>query len=254
MPGTDAEMAPRRRIATSPHTISVFPGHSARCGSIIGGDAFTSSSWLTPTPVTDSFSEPVPDAVAATAKGPETSLTELLGELRAGRRDVLDRILPLVYNELRRVAHRELAARPSDTLSTTALVHEVYLRLFDNESERSWKDRAHFLGVAAIAMRGILVDFARRRVAAKHGGTRQRVTLDEEIVGSLEDRSELLLELDEALTDLAAVDERLVRVVECRFFGGMTEPETATALGVTERTVRRDWVKARGLLYDALRG
>jgi RNA polymerase sigma factor (TIGR02999 family) len=188
------------------------------------------------------------------AEGHETTLTGLLGELRAGRRDVLDRILPLVYDELRRVAHRELAARPSDTLSTTALVHEVYLKFFEHDSERDWKNRAHFLGVAAIAMRGILVDLARRRVAAKRGGTRRRVTLEEEIVGSLEDRSELLLDIDEALSELASVDERLARVVECRFFGGMTDQETATALGVTERTVRRDWVKARGLLYDALRG
>lgn len=207
-----------------------------------------------PSPVANTPSDPVPDGADSAATAHETSLTRLLGELRAGRRDVLDRILPLVYNELRRVAHRELAVRPADTLSTTALVHEVYLRLFANESERNWKNRAHFLGVAAIAMRGILVDLARRRVAAKHGGTRQRVTLDEELVGSLENRSALLLELDDALTELAAVDERLARVVECRFFGGMTEPETATALGVTERTVRRDWVKARGLLYNALRG
>jgi RNA polymerase sigma factor (TIGR02999 family) len=211
-------------------------------------------------PVADAHSDPTPtptpapSASAASAAGSETSLTELLGELRAGRREALDRILPLVYSELRRVAHRELKARPSDTLNTTALVHEVYLRLFDNESERSWKNRAHFLGVAAIAMRGILVDLARRRGAAKRGGTRRPVTLDEDLVGSLEDRAELLLDLDEALTDLAALDDRLARVVECRFFGGMTDQETASALGVTERTVRRDWVMARGLLYDALRG
>jgi RNA polymerase sigma factor (TIGR02999 family) len=204
--------------------------------------------------VADIHSDPVPGTAAAPSpEGLDTSLTELLGALRAGRRDVLNRILPLVYHELRRVAHRELLARPSETLSTTALVHEVYLKLFDRESARDWKNRAHFLGVASIAMRGILVDLARGRVAEKRGGTRRRVVLDEALVGSLEDRSELLLELDDALTELAGIDERLARVVECRFFGGMTEQETATALGITERTVRRDWVKARGLLYDALR-
>jgi RNA polymerase sigma factor (TIGR02999 family) len=191
---------------------------------------------------------------AASTDESETSLTELLGELRAGRRDVLDRILPLVYDELRRVAHRERAVRPADTLSTTGLVHEVYLRLFENGAERNWSNRAHFLCIAAVAMRGILVDLARRRVAEKRGGSRQRVELDEALIGSLEDRSEVLLDLDEALTELAVVDDRLARVVECRFFGGMTEPEIAAVLGVTERTVRRDWVKARGLLYDALRG
>jgi RNA polymerase sigma factor (TIGR02999 family) len=204
--------------------------------------------------VADKNSNPALGPTAASTDESETSLTELLGELRAGRRDVLDRILPLVYDELHRVAHRERAVRPADTLSTTALVHEVYLRLFENGTERNWSNRAHFLSIAAVAMRGILVDLARRRVAEKRGGSRQRVELDEALIGSLDDRSEVLLDLDEALTELAAVDDRLARVVECRFFGGMTEPEIAAVLGVTERTVRRDWVKARGLLYDALRG
>jgi RNA polymerase sigma factor (TIGR02999 family) len=194
-------------------------------------------------PVTDPPSAP---------EGDETTFAAVLAELRAGRREALDRLLPLVYHELRRVAHRQLRNRPNDTLSTTALVHEVYLKLAHHEGEADWRDRAHFLSVAAIAMRHILVDLARRRTSEKRGGSRKRVDFEEGLVGTLEDRSEALVDLDEALTDLAAVDERLARVVECRFFGGMTEQETAAAMGVTERTVRRDWTKARALLYEAL--
>jgi RNA polymerase sigma factor (TIGR02999 family) len=178
------------------------------------------------------------------------SITGLLGELRAGRRDAFDQLLPLVYHELRRTARRELAVRPSDTLSTTALVHELYLKL--SRSPRSdWRNRSHFLGVAAVAMRHILVDRARRRTAEKRGGAHRNVTLDDDLTAT-DAQAEWLLELHEALDQLALLDARLARVVECRFFGGMTEQETAEALGVTERTVRRDWVKARGLLYQAL--
>ena len=177
-------------------------------------------------------------------------ITELLGELRGGRREAFDQILPLVYHELRRVARRELATRPSDTLSTTALVHELYLKLSRAQSA-DWRDRAHFLSVAAVAMRHILVDRARRRTAEKRGGTHRHVTLDDQLARS-DSQAESLLELHDALEKLALIDERLARVVECRFFGGMTEQETAEALGITERTVRRDWIKARGLLYQAL--
>ena len=181
---------------------------------------------------------------------PAASITELLADLRAGRRDALDEILPLVYQELRRVARRELAARPSDSLSATALVHELYLK-FTRAGRADWRDRAHFLGVAAVAMRHILVDRARRRTAEKRGGTQAYVTLEDELVVS-DNHAESLLELHDALDQLARLDERLARVVECRFFGGMTEQETAEALGIAVRTVRRDWIKARGLLYEAL--
>ena len=175
----------------------------------------------------------------------------MLADLRSGRREAFDRILPLVYHELRRAARRELMIRPSDTLSTTALVHELYLKL--SRAERAdWRNRAHFLGVAAVAMRHILVDRARRRTADKRGGMHRHVTLEDGLAAATDGRAESLLELHEALDQLALIDERLARVVECRFFGGMTERETAEALSVTERTVRRDWVKARGLLYQAL--
>lgn len=186
----------------------------------------------------------------AASHGDQSCITELLADLRAGRREAFDQILPLVYHELRRAARRELAARPSDTLSTTALVHELYLK-FSHARRADWQNRAHFLSVAAVAMRHILVDRARRRVAEKRGGAHRTVTLDDALV-AVDTNAESLLELHEALDHLATLDQRLARVVECRFFGGMTEQETAEALGITERTVRRDWVKARALLTHFL--
>jgi RNA polymerase sigma factor (TIGR02999 family) len=179
-----------------------------------------------------------------------TGITELLADLRAGRREAFDQIVPLVYHELRRTARRELAVRPSDSLSTTALVHELYLK-FSRVGRADWRDRSHFLGVAAVAMRHILVDRARRRTAEKRGGPSPDVTLDDELT-VIDNQAESLLELHEALDHLARLDERLARVVEFRFFGGMTEQETADALRIAVRTVRRDWIKARGLLYQAL--
>lgn len=183
-------------------------------------------------------------------KDDTTRVTELLADLRSGKREAFDQILPLVYHELRRVARRELAVRPNDSLSTTALVHELYLK-FARAERADWKNRAHFLSVASVAMRHILVDRARRRAAEKRGGPHRHVTLDENLAPAT-DHAESLLELHEALERLAQLNERLARVVECRFFGGMTEQETAEALHIGVRTVRRDWIKARGLLYHAL--
>jgi RNA polymerase sigma factor (TIGR02999 family) len=181
---------------------------------------------------------------------PGSSITQLLADLRGGRREAFDQILPLVYHELRRAARRELGNRPSDSLSTTALVPEMYLK-FSRAERNDWRNRAHFLGVASVAMRHILVDRARRRKAEKRGGPHRHVTLDDGVTAA-DSQAESLLELHEALDHLAKLDERLARVVECRFFGGMTEQETAEALHVTVRTIRRDWIKARGLLYQAL--
>ena len=181
----------------------------------------------------------------------------LLEQLRDGDAAALDRLLPLVYDELRGVARRELRRqRPGGTLDTTALVHEAYLKLVDRSSVRP-TDRAHFLGIAARAMRQVLVDHARRHAAAKRGGDACRVTFDEGAVAAglvADERADALLALDEALTRLAALNDRLGRVVECRFFGGLSEQETADALGVTARTVRRDWVKARAWLHRELHG
>lgn len=165
--------------------------------------------------------------------------------------EALDRLLPLVYDELRRLAHARLMAEPAGhTLSTTDLVHEAYLRLAEQTHVR-WGNRAHFLGVASMAMRRLLVDHARRHGAAKRGGERVRVPLDASNL-SVEARAETLVELDHALDRLAGIDQRLSRVVECRFFGGLTEEDTAKALGVTARTVRNRWAAAKGLLYVEL--
>jgi RNA polymerase sigma factor (TIGR02999 family) len=180
-----------------------------------------------------------------------TPATDVLTELRSEGGESLDRLLPLVYQELRAMAHRQLAARGRGaTLQTTALVHEAYLKLVD-QSRADWRDRAHFMAVASIAMRHVLVDRAKARVALKRGGGFQRITFDEQEFGA-DDQPEALLQLDEALERLGEVGPRLVRVVECRFFGGLSEDEIAEALGLTVRTVQRDWAKARMMLRRAL--
>jgi RNA polymerase sigma factor (TIGR02999 family) len=183
---------------------------------------------------------------------PDTEpVTELLLELRDGRAGVMDRLYPLVYDELRRIAHRALRGeRTGHTIGTTGLVHEAYLRLVD-QARLEYRDRGHFYGIAARAMRHILVDYARRHRAAKRGGAQKMIVLDEALLG-VEDRAEALLALDEALKELETLDPRLGQVVQCRFFGGLTEEETGEVLGVTARTVRRDWLKAKGWLYHQL--
>jgi RNA polymerase sigma factor (TIGR02999 family) len=166
----------------------------------------------------------------------------------------MDRLFPLVYEELRRVAHRALRGeRTAHTLGTTGLVHEAFIRLAD-QTRLEVHDRAHFYGVAARAMRHILVDYARRHAASKRGGPERKVVpLDDALVG-VEQRADALLALDEALSELERIDPRLGQVVQCRFFGGLTEEETGEVLGVTARTVRRDWLKAKGWLHHHLSG
>jgi RNA polymerase sigma factor (TIGR02999 family) len=172
-------------------------------------------------------------------------------EIRKPRRESLDRLLPAVYAELRAIAHRNLAAHGhAGSLATTGLVHEAYLKLVD-QSQVDWSDRAHFLALASVAMRHLLVDEARSRAALKRGGERTQVTLDDETI-AIDTSAETLLAIEDALDRLAAAEPRLAKVVECRFFGGLTEKETAEALGITERTVARDWIKARVLLRRAL--
>ena len=164
----------------------------------------------------------------------------------------LDAVFPMVYGELRRIAHQHLAReRSGHTLSTTDLVHEAYVRLVD-QTGIPVHERPRFFVVAATAMRRVLIEYARRRQSAKRGGGVELLALDD-AAAAADDSSEMLLALDEALTRLAALDERLARVVECRYFGGLTEEETAEALGITARTVRRDWVKAKEWLYNDLR-
>ena len=176
---------------------------------------------------------------------------DVLEALRTGGRSALDRLIPLLYRELHEIAHRHLLIRGDGaTLETTALVHEAYLKLVD-QSQARWNDRAHFLAVAAVAMRHILVDRAKARTALKRGGPRLAVTLEEDVI-AIDDQPDALLQLDEALERLRTLDERLARVVDCRFFGGMSHEEIAEALGVTARTVERDWVKARVLLREEM--
>jgi RNA polymerase sigma factor (TIGR02999 family) len=180
-----------------------------------------------------------------------SEITELLVAWREGDGDALDRLLPLVYDELRRLAHVRLAGERNDhTLRTTELIHEAYIRLVD-ASRVQWRDRGHFFAAASGAMRRVLVDYARRYRAAKRGGGHAAVTLGENDI-PLEQRADMLIALDDALQRLEHVDERLCRVVECRYFAGLSDNEIAEALGVTSRTVRRDWVKARGWLYEEL--
>ena len=177
---------------------------------------------------------------------PERS-TDLLLELRAGSADAAERLYAAVYPELRRIAHRYLLGeREGHTLGTTGLVHETYLRMVDAQRV-DWSDRGHFYRVASTAMRHILVDYARKHRAARRGGGLTVGFLDDQV--GMAARSDMLLALDEALERLAALSRRMSQVVECRFFGGLTEDETAEALGVTARTVQRDWAKARAWLY-----
>jgi RNA polymerase sigma factor (TIGR02999 family) len=178
-------------------------------------------------------------------------LTDLLVAWSTGDETARSRLIDAVYNELRGLARGYLRHERADhSLAPTALVHEAYLKLVD-QSLASWHDRLHFLALASVAMRHVLVDRARARVAKKRGGGARRVPLHGNEI-AVEDQAEALLQLEDALTRLAKTEPRLARVVECRFFGGLTEEEVATALGLTTRTVQRDWVRARQLLRTAL--
>ncbi len=188
----------------------------------------------------------------STNKPPKRSdVTVLLSQARQGDSEALEAVMPVVYEELRAIARRQIHHRSADqTLNTTALVHEAFLKLSRSASP-AFEDRCHFFAVAAVAMRQILVDYARRRSAEKRGGGWKRVDLDAENL-DLASESELVLDIDDALHKLTDLNPRLTQVVECRFFAGMNEEETALALGVTDRTVRRDWVKARAWLHAEL--
>ena len=183
---------------------------------------------------------------------PAADVTALLADLRAGDEAAVDAILPHVYAELQDMAHRQLRGeREGHTLNTTALVHEAYLKLV-RQDQADWQNRAHFLSVAALAMRRILINYAKKRQAEKRGGGAVLATLEEGAVGHAT-RTDELLALDEALDRLAARSERQARVVELAFFGGLTQPEIGEALGIGEATVRRDWRMARAWLSHELR-
>ena len=180
-------------------------------------------------------------------------ITERLLALRGGDTEALNQLIPLVYERLRAMAHARLSGQgPGASLDTTALVHEAYLKLV-NQSQVEWRDRTHFFAVAATAMRQIVVDRARRRGARKRGGAVRAALLDDSGPG-VDARAEEILALDQALAQLGALSERLVKMVELRFFAGLSIEETAEVLGLDARTVNRDWRVARSLLFRALSG
>ena len=169
-----------------------------------------------------------------------------------GDRSVLDQLLPFVYDELHRQAHRYLRReRDNHTLQTTALIHEAYLKLVDQRAVQ-WQNRAHFFGIAAQSMRRILVDYARTKHREKRGGVAADLPLDEALLIAAAGQDIDLLALDEALTRLAAIDEQQARVVELKYFSGLSIEETAEALGISPATVKRDWQMAKAWLRHEL--
>ena len=181
-----------------------------------------------------------------------TNVTDLLIEWGEGDQEALNKLMPLVYDELRRLASRHLRhERPGHTLQTTALVHEAYLKLVDQKSA-NWLNRVQFFAVASQVMRHILVDYARSHNAAKRGGDYVRISLDGAMIVSKEKSGDLMV-LDEALNKLETIDPQQSRVVEMRVFGGLSVEETAEALGVSPRTVKREWSMAKAWLHQQIK-
>jgi RNA polymerase sigma factor (TIGR02999 family) len=177
--------------------------------------------------------------------------TQILDDLQGGDHSAVDRLFPVVYGELRNLAAQYLAReRKSHTLQPTALVHEAYLKLID-QTRVDWRGRTHFFAIGAQAMRRVLVDHARQHRAAKRGGGRQRITLDENLFAGSQ-REEDVLALEDALTKLAALDPRQARMVELRFFGGLTVDEVAEVLEMSKRSVEREWTMVRSWLRREL--
>lgn len=178
-------------------------------------------------------------------------VTQILQRYGTGDEHAFDQVMDMVYEDLRRIAHRQLRrARFGDTLATTGLVHEAYLKLVD-QTRAQYQDRNHFFAITAHAMRQIIVDYARKRFAKKRGGGQIPDTFDDERIAA-EREAERILAVDQALEQLKEIDERMLRVVECRFFSGLTEQETADALGMSLRTVQRTWMRARAWLKETL--
>ena len=185
---------------------------------------------------------------------PAEPIAELLDAVRQGDHAASERLFSALYGELRRIARRERRRlNAGETLNTTAVVHEAYVRLL-HDRDLPWESRAHLLGTAAVAMRRLLVDRARERQALKRGGGVAPLDLDADVDRAATRAGEEMLALDEALRRLEQVDPRLSRVVELRFFGGLSEEETGRILGMAERTVRRDWLKAKAFLHSQLAG
>jgi RNA polymerase sigma factor (TIGR02999 family) len=190
--------------------------------------------------------------MSAPEKAADTGqVTRLLASVREGNRDAIDRVFDLVYAELHSAARRQLArARPGQTLETTVLVHEAYLKLVDS-AQSNWADRGHFFAVAAKAMRQIIIDYARWTTRQKRGGGVHKISLEDVDVAS-EDRAGELIALDEALTKLESLSERLARLVELRFFAGLSIEETAETMSMPPHQVKREWRKARAFLFQSI--
>src|SRR5262245_8650829 len=181
-----------------------------------------------------------------------SDVTRILSAIDQGDLQAAEQLLPLVYDELRKLAALQMAYdRPGDTLNPTALVHEAYLRLIGERNERRYHDRSHFFAAAATAMRHIRIDQARRKKTQKHGGNVQHFDLDDVAAPAAEDE---FLALDGALTRLAALDARKAQLVELRFFAGLSSDQAAAVLGISPTTADRDWIFARAWLRDAVRG
>jgi len=179
------------------------------------------------------------------------SVTRLLVDASAGKQDAVNTLFPIVYAEMRRLAASYLRReRPGHTLQSTALVHEAYLRLINQKV--SWQNRAHFLGIAAQTMRRILLDHAKRRIAAKRGGGQLTLRIDESVIAG-KGRDLNLIALDKALSELEKIDPIRSRIVEMRFFGGLSNEEAAEVLGVSAPTVQRQWAGARAWLFQAMK-
>ncbi|MEW6208017.1 MAG: sigma-70 family RNA polymerase sigma factor [Acidobacteriota bacterium] len=184
----------------------------------------------------------------------QSDITKLLIDLSDGDQAALDKLIPLVYSELRQMAARYLRREAAPhTLQTTALVHEAYLKLVDQKKVR-WQNRSHFFAIAAQAMRRILIDHARTRLSARRGGSEQKIALDDGAIDISEERASSLVALDEALERLAEIDPQKSRIVELRFFGGLSIEETAHALGIGTATVIRQWRVAKAWLYKEVTG
>jgi RNA polymerase sigma factor (TIGR02999 family) len=182
----------------------------------------------------------------------KTAVTQTLLDLSGGNPEALDRLLPMVYDHLRDIAHRALRReRPDHTLDSTALVHEAWLRLVELD-RISWRDRAHFFGACAQIMRRVLIGYARMKQADKRGGLQGEPVPIDNVVLAAANRPGELLALDEALTRLEQLNQRQARVVECRFFAGMNVEETGEALGISPATVKREWTAARAWLNREL--
>ncbi|SHE38073.1 RNA polymerase sigma factor, TIGR02999 family [Fodinibius roseus] len=184
----------------------------------------------------------------------QSEVTQLLIRLKKGENGIYDQLYPLIYEEMKKLAYVQMSKQsPDHTLSKTELVHETYLKMID-QTQLDFKDKSHFLAISSRCMRQILIDYARKKNAKKRGGKKKDLTFIDELFEGQDKKAQELIDIDAALNELEKLNERLTKVVEMRFFGEMTIQETAEALDVSESTVKRDWMKARGWLYKELKG